>query len=829
MQKRHTGGLKVTNLTSKNKRYTAQSFCHLYRALLATISNMWTNLSVASLFTLIFFSVFALVLCASNIRQSQHVGLLQHVHTATTIVDSQNTNNSARKTQQSSYANAHSKGIELSIIKATPVVTDTSGYNLTVTLKSTAKTLPAGTIQASINANYTFVSRTDVQNWSQEESFIPTPQVLDSLSTTEIKPDSTATFRFNIPADKPELQAIWHWGPKPLKITYFSQDSSQYASIHSFLTRSNAGMRAADSPAMKLTAVMPMLANTQYSLKSDITQSSHQTSTLLQADNHDTHHILEQADLVSKHAKLQTIADISTLQAARLLFRPNAYMQQSGFDISAYADDNSDTMYRSAGIAKTIWSSKNSQIPHNTNLAQSVQTSHTIQTSTTSNKSASKQTTASSYKPSQSYAWQTQGKWTLSALEQAKRNGYNTVIATDEFNNVASQFAVTHGVYDIDTPAGSVRVLASQQLLTTLANGKPTSTKATGEQTEAGRINRLVAQSAFYQMEQPYVDRHILITFSPSTPVSNVDAVMNALEQSSWLSLSDLSSMSKLKNNTLNYWEHKNIVNTMPKNSGIEPKMTRLRRSTLSNLSRYKHDVLRFTHHILDYTASQQVHDTEGDAQALAKQTAKTKNTVNPTVWQEYLLQLYENIALHDLINNTSAVQQESKRTTTDTATTMKHKSLSKSALEKNAAQRFANTLLNGIRIVPPRDITAVSETASMPITISNTYPYPVQVYLSADTHAMEIVARRKTLVKIPANSETQVTLPLRITTSIRTKATFVLEDTKHHAFSKQYHTFITSTLQISDKSGTIIIIFAFMIGLLGLWRQFHRKKDPDE
>ena len=133
------------------------------------------------------------------------------------------------------------------------------------------------------------------------------------------------------------------------------------------------------------------------------------------------------------------------------------------------------------------------------------------------------------------------------------------------------------------------------------------------------------------------------------------------------------------------------------------------------------------------------------------------------------------------------------------------------------------------IHIIPPKDVTLVSETATMPITISNTNPYPVSVYLTSYTNSMEIVTPRKTPVKIAANSETQIILPLRSTTSSKARAIFGLEDRSHRAFYNHKETMITSTLQISDKSGTIIIIFAFALGILGLWRQFHRKKDPDE
>ena len=35
--------------------------------------------------------------------------------------------------------------------------------------------------------------------------------------------------------------------------------------------------------------------------------------------------------------------------------------------------------------------------------------------------------------------------------------------------------------------------------------------------------------------------------------------------------------------------------------------------------------------------------------------------------------------------------------------------------------------------------------------------------------------------------------------------------------------------MRISDASGFIIIGFAVLLCIIGLWRQFHRKKDPDE
>ena len=822
MQEKHVGGSTVKNLAHKQQTCLAQNLPNsmLYFRMLKLMKFTWKTCYKLARFMLVFVTIFTLTVAVSCTESAKYVGFTRFASALTENEDSNN-NSDLKSKSQTTYEDKFSKGIELSIIKATPIVTDQSGYHLTATLKATGEPLPEGMVQVAINSNYTFASRTDLQHWAQNESLIPTPQILGSVKTDGLSAGSSSTFNFDIPADSPELKSIWNWGPKPLKITYFSNDYSRYKSIRSFLTRTNDGLHVANSPAMNITAVMPMLSNTQYALKPNLIQPVRHSATLLQSTKNDTHHVLEQADLVSKHEKLQTIADINTLQAARLLFRPSAYMQQSGFDISAYADDHNPEKYRLAGIPKSTWSAKNSQIPQVAQSSQSAQAAQAIQDSKSSSKENNVKQVASTQSSSlKAYAWQTHGKWTIEALEQAKLNGYNTVIATDEFYSKASQFALSDGVYDIETPSGKVRVLSPQAVLTTLANGSPTSDKATCEKTQAGRINRLIAQSAFYQMEQPYVDRHILVTFSNKTPIATIDATMNALEKSPWLSLSDLSTLNQLKQNELPRWKLNSIIREMPHNSGISASATKLRHSTLKNLLRSRKDILRFTNNILDYNAAAQFSSNEGDAQALAKQTAKSKTKINAKAWGNYLLKMYDSIALHDFTNEIS--KKNAKKHTNNCKQ-------ADSCIETNTSQNFARSILSKIHIIPPRDITAVSETASMPITISNIHPYPVQVYLSANTNAMEIVTRRKTLVKIPANSETQVTLPLRITTSIRTKATFMLEDTEHNGFSKPQYTIITSTLQISDKSGTIIIIFAFMLGLLGLWRQFNRKKDPDE
>ena len=78
-------------------------------------------------------------------------------------------------------------------------------------------------------------------------------------------------------------------------------------------------------------------------------------------------------------------------------------------------------------------------------------------------------------------------------------------------------------------------------------------------------------------------------------------------------------------------------------------------------------------------------------------------------------------------------------------------------------------------------------------------------------------------------NSEAQTSFVVRVSTSGTTVAREQLLDRRDQPFGAVQQTTITSSLQLSDKSGIAIIALAVVLGLLGLWRQFHRKKDPDE
>ena len=65
----------------------------------------------------------------------------------------------------------------------------------------------------------------------------------------------------------------------------------------------------------------------------------------------------------------------------------------------------------------------------------------------------------------------------------------------------------------------------------------------------------------------------------------------------------------------------------------------------------------------------------------------------------------------------------------------------------------------------------------------------------------------------------------IRVATSGTADATLSLQDRQGITFGATQTTHITSALQISDKTGFIIIGIAVLLGALGLWRQFHRQE----
>ncbi|MBT1163029.1 DUF6049 family protein [Bifidobacterium felsineum] len=695
--------------------------------------------------------------------------------------DSNSANDSgSTQTQQakSSQSNSGKSAETLTIAQSTPIVTASSGFHLQVivTNNSDADT-PAGTLMAATNALFTFASRSDMQSWAENGTNIPTPNPLGSVDVPAITAGNSTTVTLDVTADQQALAAIRNWGPKPLTIAYVAGNTRSV--MHSFLTRSSDGLSTAQTPAMNLTVAMPLTSgdwqtnetaitnlieetdsagsSSQASGKAqESTQSNGNTNTeneenenneplLLSAEGIAQTKALEQT--VAKHPRLQIVADPLYLQESGSKPTVAGIMQPADFDITSYAAINNASAYTNAGVTDAQWTAENAR------------TIYTAANKTTETPSA--------------YAWQGSADWTIDALTKARAQGYSTVIASASFDNEQTDTVHT-GTYVVNTTAGDVTVLKEQSELGTLAHGRATSKEATAETSDAGRLARLMAQSAFYQMEQPYTTRNLLVTFTRANSSAWIDQVMSALEQASWLNLTDLSTMA----NTDPYHVSDSV------NQSADTPDTSATQTMLNQLTASRQGVLRLANSIL------KDHGTE------SKQ------------WLANLLTVHDGMALRAL---TGAGPSDS------------HQRMAQ------AAQSMSDTLLGSVSITPSEPVSVFSESAKMPITVSNKLPYAVSVKVNSITNSMQIVTSRTNDVVIPAHSEAQVAFTIRVSTSGSAIAHVSLADRQSVAFGNTQDTTITSVLRISDASGFIIIGFAVLLGLVGLWRQFNRKKDPDE
>ena len=656
-------------------------------------------------------------------------------------------------------------GAMLSIDSSTAVLTDTSGYHLSATVTNTTdQEIPSGTLTLAMNAFYTFVSRNDIQEWSEGIGQIPTPDIVGQSEVPALQPGASANVRIDAESSQEALASIHSWGPKPVTLNY-EADGVQQDEAHTFATRTGAGLNTPDTPAMNITIVQPLEAQgwtTDNTMLEQLVNKGGVTSAELSKiavpGKEDEARLKSLEETFTKHDKLQVVADPTYLKAMSMPTQVDGITQPSLFDITAYSALNDSKTYDSSGVGTSQWSAEQALKSYQSALGDP---------------NASMTT----------YAWQGTGNWTIEALTKAKQQGYDTVIATHDFGADDAATAET-GKAIVSTDTGDVTVLTAQSVLSNLAQGKATSSdaEADGEGTTAGRLARFVAQSAFYQMEQPYAERNLLVCLNDNSDPAVVDALMTDVEQSPWLNITDLNTLSNA-DPTLSGDDAAAIV---PQSDGINDATRANLRQTLSTLATSASDIKRFNASILTDDAKQ------------APAGLKT--------WRRQLVNAHGIMALHALGGENPAG----------------------STMVEGAGQ-LASLLINGVAITPTENVNVVSETAQMPVTISNSHPYPVTVKVSSLTNSMQIVTSRFDTVEVPAHGEAQVAFTIRVATSGTADATLSLQDRQGITFGATQTTHITSALQISDKSGFIIIGIAVLLGALGLWRQFHRKKDPDE
>lgn len=717
-------------------------------------------------------------------------------------------------------------------------INGTDDYTAVVTITNgTNSMLASGEVKVLTNPKYSFNSSSLMQSWADGSTSdarlrrlnttLATATV-DSIEaggsrtvtlTAHAKPSSDSSSSDSNGSDS-VLDQFTSWGAKPLNITYASQNSdgdNVTANIHSFVTRTQDGLNVDSTPQLGLTMALP-LAGSDWQVSTNDVQNllTHDQSASATSDGNGSDasgNGNDSADAAAKsatvtsltakqrrnqsalasalrrHTAVQTVADSSYLTTFSGTPQIAALMQPRGFDLAFQSQTADSLPWKDAGLTDDLWKASTA-----TDLYHSV--------------TGDEKTTPATV------AWQSTASWTTTALTAAKSQGYSAVVAETDYDT-DSPTAVHTSKMVVPTNAGDMTVLTTQRDLSALAQDSATSTdaKAQAEGTTAGRMARFVAQSAFYQMERPYEDRTLLVSFGTNASATTVESLMTQLESCSWLKLASLDDLMQAQPSISgdDAAERASEVPSMAEaantdadsnpsdsdNANATAATAERLSGQVSTLRDAYAEITRFADNVL-------AKDSTGDSGNGTDGTAKLSDSA--ARWVTSLRSAYADLALKAFSSSKTNDQRLVK-----------------------AAGRIANGLFSGVSVAKPDSINIVSQSASMPVTIANSHPYAVRVRLMAGTDSEQIVSSSGEELTIPANSEVQSTLTIHVLSSGTATVTIQLQDANGQPISDTAEAKITSVLQINDWSGYAILALTVLLGLLGLWRQFHRVKDPDE
>ena len=755
-----------------------------------------------------------------------------------------------------------SEGLSLTLAKATPIITASSGYQASVTITNkSSQAAQAGTLTLR-TSQYSLISSSNAQDWA-EGRYNPYLFDLAQVSVPALKRNSSVTVTVTLKADDRNLASLRNWGPKPLEVVYqaAAQPNSGEADprtgttlsahLNTFVTRSHDGLDEFKTPQMALTVVMPVVATgwqvrTQTSDTASVNQKNKKLAATL-ALVHDPMstdfpltltkkakaYTLAQLKLLKDYPHLQSVVDPALLASLRedntptsgkapasrsvaisLYQAMSSISQPYSFDISRLTLDPEG--FEKAGVSADTWS-----VQAGDSLASDFQSSSSSSSSqpssTGENSGQSKKTeeNSSSSTPASvakgAIAWEGSSSWTARSLETAARAGYKTVIANSA-RPVADDSIVETGHVVMNTAAGDVTVLVTQSTLTQLAEGQKTSEQALAENSDAGRLQRFIAQSAIFQMQQPYVQRNLLVSLGSRTSLANSRALLSALQSADWLKSGTLADLRQGATNVSAHFDLAPDGNTAHTHAASTARQLSTLTKTLTTLSQLKKNVL--------VKASAKSSDNPGkedktdNPQPLARQNAKSsgEDDVTQDEWLAKLETSHMHLALASFASENADTQNGSADLT---------------ALQ--ADQKMNAELSNAVSIVKPSVINVFSESAQTPVTVTNRLPYPVKVKLAAQTDTqLTTVSSEKTLT-VHENSEAQATLHVRVVGTSQTTLSIQVTDEQGNVLGEPQTTMLYTQLPLNDLSGDILIVLAVVLGIVGLRRQFTRKKDPDQ
>ena len=495
-----------------------------------------------------------------------------------------------------------------------------------------------------------------------------------------------------------------------------------------------------------------------------------------------------------------------------------AVMQPYGTNVSAISQYPS-LQWDSAGIHDHLW---------DTAAIQKL-----LKTQGTGSSQGQEDSSGYLFAQAPSIAWQgPHSSWTADALARARQQGYTAVIATSGFSDTGSAAAHT-GKLTVPTQSGDITVLSAHSKLSALAQNRATSSSSAAEQSQAGRLNRFMAETAFYETQAPYESRTFLITLGSLADTQQrqyTGSLLKLVSQSPWLQTDTLNSLLTADSP---YTSRQAADLAQAGSAGKAAAGQHFYASALKTLAGLREKLAVFDRTIL-VRSSAGGRTSSAGAQGLSRGDAQNNRLAanrgytleNSATWMGALYTAFDICSLRSFtIDDGSTGTANTGQTVQDTAA---QKNADAAAKAAEPAKSIVDTLYSSVSLMHPGSVSAVSDKANLPLTITNSLPFSVKVGIkgtvikeTAQNTGIEISSVKD--ITVHAHSNKQTTLTITAQGGRRASAKLSLTDSQGKEFGKAVTTQITSALAVNDITGYAIIAVAVILGALGLYRQIRR------
>ncbi|MFC0265667.1 DUF6049 family protein [Alloscardovia macacae] len=673
----------------------------------------------------------------------------------------------------------------LTVDSSTSVITPSSGYDATFTVTNTSRTdLTDGTLTLSMNPWYEFQTSDDLQAWADGHLRLRGLTTFTQADVPALKAGASTQVKVHLNADDSALTSLTSWGAKPLLVTYEDNDSTQTQTLRTFVTRSNEGTASEGLPQLKFVLTLPASTGTIAACVTgkDQTTAAHTSmETLLSGSTEIT------ATHTTPECASSTVSALKKLAASHpnveVLTAPELSSQvSSAHSLQPYATD----------IAT---------------LAETAQAQDIIQTSAHAGANA--------------VAMDGHSGWTTKALESAHSLGYTTVLANEGYGAAASESPLHNSVTHVSVQGTDMTVLTAQKELSTLAQGQATSEDATAEKTDAGIRNRFLAQTALFETQAPYEDRTVLIntaTLSTDLTAEKVEAVgelADELNAAPWATLTSLNALETAQSSTdsADAEEYARTVSSANKNavqavSGIAEQIN----ATHARMS-------SFLNSIISSSQAENADRKTRNPQDLARGKADQSRALSEDDFQKW------RGTVEGLASNAAEQAFSARAISTYQSASSTQNASGLDALNAQAA--VASDLFSAVSMSAPQSLNVVSETADVPVTLSNNLPVGLTLNVvtaaASDTIRSEVTLAGKQNVEVAAHSEQQVMLPVRALSGWTTQFKLHLTTPEGVAVTSEKSITISSSITILDNAGYAIFGLAIVLAVVGAKRQIAR------